>query len=88
MIISTEQIKRRLRMMNISVGDILIDFKAPGSIEIYGRADNHAACVFTAWRPDDFEKMISDANLFFRAMPASEAPVVEYVMQDGRKIPI
>lgn len=90
MIISTEQIKRRLRMMNVSVGDILVSFDAPGHIELYGRADNHAPSVFSAFNPDNFEKLIDDATVHFHASPLSEAPVVEYVLMldDGRKVPL
>lgn len=83
MIISTEQIKRRLAILNVRVGDVSFCLEAPGHVEIYARADNHQPSVFVAFRPTDFERLIEDANHHFQAAPPNNG----HILEDGRKIP-
>jgi hypothetical protein len=84
MMISTRQIKSRLSVVNIRVGDVEFD-PFDGRIEIYARADNHEPARFKLEAIDDIEDIIDGARVFFHGQPFVKHD--EPIREDGRAIP-
>jgi hypothetical protein len=83
MIFSSEQIRRRLALINIRVGDILFCDQLP-RIEIHARADNRVPGRFVSFSAVDVEDLINQARDYFNGLEFSQTPIVE---DDGRKVP-
>jgi hypothetical protein len=82
MIISCEQIKRRLAELNVRVGDVHFD-PAWSSIEIFGRADNKAPGKYAMVGPVDVDMLIRAAAAYFHGLELADV----HVLDDGRKVP-
>ena len=81
MIVSIEQLRRRLSINDITIGDVEVDVQL-GYIEIFGRAVNHQPARFSVFKPVSIEDVINAATKFFYGQSQVEAPIVD----DGRKL--
>ena len=86
MILSCEQIRRRLAQLNVRVGDFLLEYD---TLAIVGRADNHLSGRFEILLHHiaDIEALVSEASAYFHGLEAAVAQPLEYVLEDGRKVP-
>jgi hypothetical protein len=85
MLISSEQIKRRLAVRGVRAGDVEFDLDGK-RVEIYGRADKHKPGRYVANEAPSLgvEGLVQSAVLFFHGQEQVDGGDVLY--DDGRKI--